>query len=259
MSTKALVQIDATGDIWEGIVNKMLAHSEHIIVLHGAGSFNGISIADANSVLRRELIPRVENCLGNGKVSIVFDGDNDDPAYPDIGHIMGRLRDHFDNRADFYAVQMLSWYHYHKELPSLRALHSASGNEYHTVLFPEKKFPGDHDHFSQHVRLTRSYKYEQWYVGACGLIAERQLADFSQKVAGSRDTHRAVIFRLPVSREQEAKIKHKLATSSNEEHKLRLRQSLARREQHPYGLLCTPSGNFIAKPEYRNLKIYLGT
>ena len=198
-SIKGSVTLDETGRAWEVIMTDMLATCEHIIALRGAGSFTGISVADANDLLDRELIPRAESYLADGNASFIFDGDNDDPDYPDIGHIMGRLRDHFSGRADFYAVQMLGWYKYRDELPAMRPLHSARGNEYRTLLFPDKMFVGDHDHFSQHARLARSPEYEQWYVGACGQIASKQLADFSLKVEDFGGKHRALIFKAPVS------------------------------------------------------------
>ncbi len=251
----ATVVIDDSGKIWEEIVREMLATSDHIIALRGAGSFNGISIVDANKILDKELIPRIESCLESGTVSIIFDGDNDDPEYPDIGHIMGGLRDYFGNHVNFYAVQVLSWYEYREGLPALKPLHSAHGNEYRTVLFPDKKFVGEHDHFSQHVRLAQSPKYEQWYIGACGQIANKQLADYSAKVEGITGKHAAVVFRAPVSIEQGQKINKRLEKETDPERRRRLEDSLARRTENPYGLLCTPDGEFISKPEFANLQI----
>jgi len=252
--TKASVLLDDTGEAWEGIVDELLANSDHIIALRGAGSFNGISITDANWMVEQHCIPRIATYVRGGAVSIIFDGDNDDPLYPDIGHIAGRLRDYF-GEVHFYAVQMLGWYKYRKELPTMRPLHSAHGNEYATILFPDKTFAGDHDHFSQHVRLARSPKYEQWYIGACGLIASKQLADYSAKAEGADGEHRAVIFRASVSTEQEQKIRRKLQEDADIERSKRLSDSLIRRAENPYGLLCTPAGEFVSRPEFANLRI----
>jgi hypothetical protein len=249
------VEIDGTGRLWERTMETILVRSARTVALRGAGSFNGISVAHANTVLDRQLIPRMEGYLKFGRVSVIFDGDNDDPTYPDIGHIMGRLRDHFGDRADFYAVQKLSWYRYRNELPKLRPLHSASGNEYRTVLFPDNAFLGDHDHFSQHKWLVRSEFYEQWYVGACGVIARKQLADYNDKASSCLTARRAVVFRLPVSKEQERKIRTKILETNDEEKRTRLVKSLEQRQANPYGLLCTPKGDFISKPEYTNLQI----
>src|SRR4051812_41408769 len=111
--TKAAAILDKSGQAWERLMSEMLAKSSHIIALHGAGSFNGISISDANKIVEDALTPRIESYLREGFVSVIFDGDNDDPSYPDIGYIMGSLRDYFDDgRVDFYAVQMLGWYKY---------------------------------------------------------------------------------------------------------------------------------------------------
>ncbi|KND50701.1 MAG: hypothetical protein ABA06_04580 [Parcubacteria bacterium C7867-001] len=253
-SLQGSVVLDHTGKTWERTVEHMLATCKHIVALRGAGSFNGISTADANLILEKDLIPRLETYIEDGPTSVIFDGDNDDPEYPDIGHIMGRLCDHFGDRADFYAVQMLGWYKYRNELPAMRPLHSANGNEYQTVLFPDKTFVGDHDHFSQDTCLAKSCGYEQWYVGACGQIASKQLADYSDK-AWTEGPHRALIFRAPVSVEQERKIRRKLAEETDPERRTRLCNSLAQREQNPFGLLCTPDGTFISKPEYKSLLI----
>lgn len=251
----SFVMLDETGFFWQREMDSILARSAHIIALHGAGSFNGISVPDADALLQEQLFPRVEHYLTDGRVSVIFDGDNDDPEYPDIGHIMGRLRDHFGDRVDCYAVQVLSWYRYRKELPAMRPLHSALGNEYRTVLFPDKTFPGDHDHFSQNARLVATTHYEQWYVGACGLIASKQLTDYSQKVGDGPAAHRAVVFKLPVSGEQEQKIRRKIADTTDEAQRARLVESLERRQANPYGLLFTPEGEFINKAEYGNVQI----
>jgi hypothetical protein len=247
--------LDETGEIWDRAMDLMIAKSNHIIALHGAGSFNGISIEDANNLLNDRLIPRIAAYLLDGHVSIIYDGDNDDPDFPDIGHIMGRLRDYFDNRVDCYAVQMQSWYKYRDELPALRPLHSANGNEYRTIVFPDKKFEGDHDHFSQHPRLVSSPNYEQWYVGACGLIASKQLADYSEKAAGALGEHNVVVFKATVSIEQEQKILRKLESETDPENIKRLRDSLSRRAENPYGLLFTPAGEFLVDPQFVNLRI----
>jgi hypothetical protein len=199
------IVFDETGSVWEKRMEAMLQESSHIIALRGAGSFNGISFEDAKKLLHDQLIPRIQSYIeeGGGKVTIIFDGDNDDPKYPDIGHIMGSLRDYFGNKAQFVAVQRKGWYKYRRDFPRLRPLHSASGNEYDTVLFPDNTFSGEHDHFSQNERLAQSEKYEQWYIGACGLIACKQLEDYGAKAAPSDGVHRAVIFKAPVSVDQE--------------------------------------------------------
>ncbi|MBI2030787.1 hypothetical protein HYT05_04150 [Candidatus Kaiserbacteria bacterium] len=254
-TTEGFVALDTTGEKWENVVDGLLSLDFRIIALRGAGSFNGISKANANRIVAQHLVPRLEKSVRTGHTAVIFDGDNDDLAYPDIGYIMGRLRDQFCDWAAFYAVQMLPWYKYRDELPAMRPLHTASYNEYRTYLFPEKTFVGDHDHFSQHARLVRTPRYEQWYIGACGLIASKQLADYSAKVSGAEGEHRAVIFRASVSVEQEQKILRKLQEETDPERSARLRESLARRAENPFGLLCTPEGEFISKPEYANLRI----
>lgn len=250
------VVLDETGAVWETVMNILLMHDDfYIIALRGAGSFNGISISDANRLLDEKLFPHIESYLRDKNVALMFDGDNDDLQYPDIGYIAGRIQDHFGKRVRFYAVQMLGWYHYRHELPDMRPLHTAKGYEYRTLLFPDKKFEGEHSHFTQNARLVKSCMYEQWYVGACGRIAHTQLADYNAKAEGSKGEHIAYIFPLPVSVEQEKKIRYKLATSTDEDQRSRLAASLEQRMQNPYGLLCDMQGNVINLEQYQNLQI----
>lgn len=253
-SREAWVGYDSTGQLWDEVMRTMLTESSSIIALRGAGSYNGISVADANGILERELIPRVDRYRRDGDISIIFDGDDDDPEYPDIGHIAGRLRDHFDGKVNFYAVQKLGWYRYSEGLPAMRPLHSAKGNPYRTILFPDDIFRGDHDHFSQNRKLTRSYKYEQWYVGACGEIASRQLIHYSAE-ANDLQHCKALVFKAPVSVEQGRKIQQRLEVATDPAVVERLQASLARRQANPYGVLFTPEGDFIRHEAISNLKI----
>jgi hypothetical protein len=253
--TGVFTALDVSGEIWNSLMSAMLDKSRHIIALRGAGSYNGISIGDSNRLLANHLIPRLQNYLNDGHVSVIYDGDDDVPAFPDIGHIMGRLRDYFGSSADWYAVQKQGWYRYAQTLPTIRPLHSAQGNEYCTVIFPDGAFPGEHDHFSQNMRLAASTHYEQWYVGACGQIAEKQLADYSTKAGLSKGTHRALIFKAPVSIEQEQELHRKLATGGDPASVKRWNDALDRRAKNPYGLICTPEGEFISLPAYSNLTI----
>lgn len=253
----ASVQLDKTGELWKRNMRVMLAQNCYIIALRGAGSHNGISIADANSVLERHLFPRIEAALMDKWVTVIFEGDNDDVAYPDIGYIAGRLRDHFDGRMTFYAVQMLGRYKHRDKLPIMLPLVSASGRGYDTVLFPDDTFPGDHIAFTQHRLIAQSPMYEQWYVGACGKIAHTQLADYNAKGAGHAGNHDALIFPLPVSVEQEQKIRRKLAGELDHVQRERLTASLTQRAENPFGLLCTSTGEFIQRSEYQNLNIQI--
>jgi hypothetical protein len=272
------VVLDTDGSYWEKQIDLMLAGESVVIALRGAGSFNGIAVDDASSLAAWINIEIASMIARNQNVTIIFDGDNDDPEYPDIGNIAARIRDHFGNGICFYAVQTLGWYKYRSELPRMRPLHTACGNKYHTVLFPDNVFPGAHDHFSQNARLARSSKYQQWYVGACGEIALKQLADYSEKAGDSPGPHRAVIFRAQVSKAQEDKVRRKIDENIRtiaslaaqvsmgvdaaikrsfelEQQTQRLSGALVRRAEHPYGLLCDKDGTFINKPYYRNLEL----
>ncbi|HEU5114257.1 MAG TPA: hypothetical protein VFT82_00650 [Candidatus Paceibacterota bacterium] len=253
--TESTAAYDKTGAAWKAIVETNLVHAAHVIALRGAGSFNGISTRDANEIIAEHLVPRIEQYISDGKVCLIYDGDNDDPQYPDIGYIMGRLCDYFGARIECIAVQMESWFRYQNLLPTVAHLHSANDTGYQTIVFPDKTFPGNHDYFSQSERLCKLPQYEQWYVGACGEIATKQLADYSVKAADSPGPHKAVIFRAPVSADQETKIREKIEKSTDPEKISRLKSALERRIANPYGLLCTQNGEFILRPEYGNLEI----
>lgn len=252
----ARVVLDTTDTTWQGLVKQMIDAGDTVVALRGAGSFNGISVADANRVLDTYLFQMVNEHRFGSMVNILFDGDNDDPEYSDIGHIAGRLYEKYHGYVQFYAVQSLAWYKYRAGLPNaVRPLHTASGLEYDTILFPSDTFPGDHSHFTQCKELATYENYEQWYVGACGKIAHSQLGDYNAKVRAGGVGHGMVyFFPLPVSFEQETKIRGKLATSTDEAQKQRLRDLLDQRALHPNGLLFTSKGELVGVDSYDHLK-----
>lgn len=224
---------DDDGSFWKKIQEGIIERSSHIIALRGAGSKNGIDKVTADSLLQNHLVPRVRSCLDDGPVTIMFDGDADNLEKPDIGYIVGRLRDFFNDdveggRLFFFTAQKRSWYSPSKEKDNLR---NANGKEYQTVVFPDGKFPGEHNSFTQSRQLANAESYEQWYVGASGSVALEQLQDLDGKVEkGSK--RRVVFFKAPINEE--------LGGPSDERKK--------------YGVHFDEKGQFIVDPKkHKNL------
>jgi len=238
---------DEDGSFWSKMENYLTANYRHIIALRGAGSYNGIDPTAANQILSEQLIPRIRAYLETGNIAIIYDGDEDILLKPDIGYVMGCLRDVFalfsENAIGFFAVQKKSWYY---PVKSDGNIANASGLEYATVVFSDGKFEGDHDAFSQSEKLVNFFGYEQWYVGASGNIASQQLQDFNKKIAGGK--RKAVIFRALineyVSEEIEAKLE-KARVAKDDVKITRFEGAIEQRKNKKYGAHFDNAGNFI--------------
>ncbi len=274
--------IDPKGILWREREPKLIEGCSHIIALRGAGSVNGISIADAKRILSEQLFPRVREMLKDkGKVAFIFDGDDDDRAYPDIGYIIGRIRDEFDStNCKFIAVQKDDWWS-----GDGKPIRNANGREYETYIIDAKSPPEntgglpytgqqgtEHNALSQSITLVNSGKYTQWYVGAVGPIAEQQISDLDMK---SDQGINVIVFKTPVSTEQAINLQHKIDVSrqllneidipnndASEDVKLkiqkekdklaRLLSSQDRRAANPFGSFFDKDGK--DKGVFKNLK-----
>lgn len=214
-SNKAIV--DDGMESWNKIVEILLEKSSNLIALRGAGSINGMDKNAIDLLINNDLIPRIENLLNTpGLVIILFDGDADDIAKPDIGYVAGRLLDHFgnsDSRVIFLTAQKESWYP--KDLNGGN-LGNSNGSQYITYVFPNNTYPGDHNNFTQNVQLVESGKYQQWYIGASGQIANSQLKDYNDKVEeGSKCEVK--IFKVKNNPELDADLQNKLKLAEESE------------------------------------------
>lgn len=252
--------IDPQGSLWKKTEQRLIDECSHIIALRGAGSVNGISISDAEKILIEHLFPTIRSMLNDGKVAFIFDGDNDDRSYPDIGYIIGRIRDEFDGEnCEFFAVQKYDWWS-----SDGKAIHNASGKEYKTYVIDAKNPPEniggipysgqqgtEHNALSQSQILINSGKYTQWYVGAVGPIAGQQIKDVELKTNNKIEV---TVFKAPVSIEQSFSLQNKIDKTREDllntldkeelETKLkRLQTSKERREANPYGMFFDKDGN----------------
>jgi len=101
---------DKYGSAWDACVNSLILSGANIIALRGAGSHNGIARETADRILKVELKQWICNLPHTSLSAYMYDGDNDLDTYPDIGYIMGRLRDHWAGNVRFIAAQRDDWY-----------------------------------------------------------------------------------------------------------------------------------------------------
>jgi hypothetical protein len=246
---------DETGSSWEKIQENIIAKYRHIVALRGAGSNNGIDREAAEGIINEQLIPRVASYIADGSVALMFDGDSDDVDKPDIGFIMGRLRDAFDQEDEdkilFVAAQKMSWYYPHEERANLS---NASGKEYNTVVFPDRVFPGDHNSFTQSEVLANVPGYEQWYIGASGPIASEQLEDMDTKIEEGR--RKVVMFPAPINADlsEEINSRLRLAQEARDEVKAQKLIDVIQQRQRKFGSHFDESGKLtIDRNKYPNL------
>lgn len=248
--------VDVDGSAWDKKIEEVIQKYEHIIALRGAGSWNGMDKNAAEEILENELIPRIKKDLESGSVAIMYDGDDDSLEKPDIGYIMGRLRDAFANESDqkvlFLAAQKRSWYY-----PSEpgKNLANAHGRQYETFVFEDGKFPGEHSRFTQSETLVNAPGYEQWYIGASGQIASEQLGDFSSKVNEGKK-RKAVVFRAPINEAIAGEIENKLETArgAGDEAKIQRFQMITEQRKNKYGAHWDNEGRSkIDTSKYPNL------
>lgn len=254
---------DADGSIWREVSEALKNHFSHIVALRGAGSYNGMDPVEEKKILEAELLPRLTSLIASGPTAILFDGDADDPEHPDIGSVIGRLRDAFaDQKSEqllFLTAQRKDWYEPSgpgKNLANIRGL------EYQTVVFDQGKYPGEHSHFTQSVDLVRHPGYEQWYIGASGAIAEEQLRDYNDKVptGGQR---KVTLFRVPNNPEINDSIRGRLvkAQESGDQEAVRRYEDSLRRREKRFGVHWTSDGTpNIDTQVFSSLEInYVGT
>ncbi|TSC82295.1 MAG: hypothetical protein G01um101420_459 [Parcubacteria group bacterium Gr01-1014_20] len=239
--------IDSDGSAWDRKTEEIIEKYKRIIVLRGAGSVNGIDKKAADELLEKDLLPRIKRELESGAVAIMFDGDSDSPDKPDVGYIMGRLRDELRQELDdsvlFATAQKKSWYYPAEPGTNLANTH---GLQYETYVFEDGKFPGEHNRFTQSERLVNADGYEQWYIGASGPIASEQLQDYNAKIEGDKK-HRVVVFRAPLNEALSDDIAKKLeaAKVSQDQSKITKLEGALEQRKHKYGVPWDDSGNPI--------------
>jgi hypothetical protein len=207
--------MDDEKNSWNRMMTELMSKASKLIALRGAGSWNGMDPAEVDTLIVETLVPMIERQLQQpGLVVIMHDGDYDEPSEPDLGYVAGRLLQRFGNahnRVVFIVAQKESWHP--DELAGLN-LRNAQDMPYATYLF-NQGYADNHSSFTQSSELVRSQKYEQWYIGASGLIASSQLLYYTTKVpAGSKRTAR--LFRVKNNQALDQKIHDKIESAKQE-------------------------------------------
>lgn len=236
---------------WKDRTNELMAQNARIIALRGAGTVNGIEPAAAQrSVdMLREYINQVT--ADGTPVALMFDGDGDNRAKPDVGSVFGGLVDALEDNLNVTAIaaQTEGWYS-----PAVggSAIENASGKPYETYVFPDE-LPGSHASLTQSDELVAYPNYEQVFVGPAGPIAFSQLQDLNEKTAGRPESEGAVkvtILETSNNPDVQGELTAKLhAAEGDPEAFEKVAAKLAQREEHPYGALFTRDGEFDVDSE----------
>ena len=231
---------------WENRVQQLMDSGARIFTFRGAGSINGIepgscekavvAIRDRILAIREQGIP----------VALMYDGDGDNRAKPDIGVVFGKLADlfHKDKGVVVIAAQTEGWYGPPTEKAPIK---SASGTLYETFVFGDA-LEGKHASLTQSAALAAYKHYEQFFVGPAGQIAFSQLQDLSEKAASHRSADlplKVTVFgtsnNSTIGEELERQLK---AAEGNDQLIGKITPKLEQRKGHPYGFLFTPDGEF---------------
>lgn len=221
---------------WDMSTRMAMRRGSEIIALRGAGSTGGIDPQAADHVLDDLLIPRFEQLHEQGTpVVVMYDGDPDDPAKPDIGYVAGRLLDRFGrliNTGDmtFMTAQTKDWY-YPPEPGSNLA--NAHGLPFDTYVFPRGEYPGDHNRFTQSDLLVAYPRYRQLYIGAAGMLAANQMVDYCNRVPAGSGVHVTVI-RALINGALDKEIGDKLAAAVDDAKRQKFANMLEQRRRR-YG------------------------
>jgi hypothetical protein len=222
--------------------NLMVEEKAHIITIRGAGSVNGIE-PHAAAVATEMLHSYVTSLSGEGRpVVLMFDGDEDNRAKPDVGSVFGGLVDSLQDNPNVAAicVQTKDWYY---PLTEGDALRTAYGNPYETYLI-DGDVPGRHAALTQSKKLANYPGYEQFFVGAAGKIGYAQLLDLSDKA--SNNPAKVTILQAPINPDQaiDEALAAKLQDAQDDsDKKAAIQDNIDQRAELPYGTLFTKGGD----------------
>lgn len=252
---------------WHQRMEELMDQGTRIIVLHGAGSANGIEPTAANTI---------ENTLGNyvssladqgTPVALIYEGDKDHPDRPDIGSVFGTLANRFQGSSMVtpIVVQTTSWY---RPAEEGSAYTSANGTPYETYVF-DKSLPEidpelqqtrglAHSALTQSQQLVNYYNYEQVVAGPAGVIAAAQLHDLSKRATNRPQALGPVPVTVLLARVNlvlDEGLRDSAQNDPSEVRRARAAEKITQRADHPYGMLCTPTGEFaLESTDYPNLE-----
>lgn len=242
---------------WEERVNSLMADGTVILTLRGAGSVNGIDPDSASQVVAK-IRDRIMDLRSAGvPVALMYDGDGDTRAKPDVGSIFGELADAFarDSSVKLIAAQSEGWYGPADKTDPIK---SANGTPYETYVFADD-LPGQHASLTQSSKLVAYPHFEQIFVGPAGKIAFSQLRDLSDKAVADRPADagdlKVIIFSTPNNANLSAQFQSRLETEADDAKRSKISVNIAQRRDHPYGFLCNSDGQFnLDEKQYPRLK-----
>ncbi len=233
--------------LWEDRMQELINAKASIITFRGAGTVNGISpeseakaianIRDGIIELRSRGIP----------VVLMYDGDGDNRAKPDVGSVFGQVADAFqkDKGVIAIAAQTEGWYS--PATPNAQ-ISSATGTAFETYVFGDA-LPGAHASLTQSAQLVAYANYSQVFVGPAGQIAFKQLKDVSDKAVAYRASDIAPVTVSVFVTPNNPAIGEQLArqlqdAAGNDQAVGKITPKLEQRKNCPFGFLCTPEGEF---------------
>lgn len=241
---------------WNERTDALIAAGARIITFRGAGTINGIepkAAEDATAMLH----DYVKGLRAEGiPVALMFDGDEDNRAKPDVGSVYGSLADSLSDDEGVVAIaaQTKSWYYPKAEGGNLE---TATGNPYETFVF-EDDLPGGHASLTQSQKLVDYAGYEQVFIGPAGPIAFDQLKDLSSKASvrpEDNDPVRVTILPTANNPAITDELSAKIAISDDATSE-KLHAKIIQRQTQPFGALCTPTGEFAVDPaQYPGLRL----
>lgn len=229
---------------WQQRVDSLISEGAVIVTLRGAGSVNGIDpIAASRAVgMIRDYILALR---GSGtSVALMYDGDGDNRAKPDVGSIFGELADSFakDSSVKFIAAQSEGWYGPPDESDPIK---SSNDTPYETYVFAAD-LPGQHASLTQSSALVAYPRYEQIFVGPAGKIAFSQLQDLSDKAVASRDAEygevKVMILSTSNNAALTAQFEAKFNAEVDETKRAKIAANIEQRRDNPFGFLCDSEG-----------------
>ncbi len=240
---------------WDTRMIELMKHGAAIIAFRGAGSVNGISPDELPNVVSAITDHILEIRSSGRPVALMYDGDADKRAKPDIGAVFGMVADRLkeDKGVVFIAAQSEKYW------KSSEPILSAGGTPYETYVFsPELK--EQHNRLTQSGALASYQGYEQIFVGPAGKIALSQLADLNEKaVAGGRSGLQVTVFSTRNNHELESDLKAKRDAESDPEKRAKIEANIAQRQSAPFGYLCSTEGRLtVDASRYPALSVGIG-
>lgn len=244
------VMLEQNPQAWEDRMNAFIAQDARIIAFRGAGTVNGIDPAAAQKSTEM-IVDYLSQSVEDGTpLVLMFDGDEDNRAKPDIGSVFGSVVDSLADKPNVFAVaaQTKGWYYPKAEGANLE---TATGMPIETYVFDGQDLEGKalaHDDFTQSEMLAGYKGYEQVFVGPAGPIAFNQLRDTSDKAEASRLAEigplTVTVIEAPNNAALDVTLQEQLSAAKDDAARAKVQAKILQRTEQPYGALCTQAGEF---------------